>query len=130
MGRGVFMAPLATGAQVDHLGDVVAGRNLQAQVKHRAHHHRQVADEHQSVFGDIADKADGFVRDAVEDFEKIRQLVPLDPAFCVHVENRFAKALEQGRTNASQRAGSTGSLSPIAVRMTLSGSRFTAAAHG
>ena len=130
MGRGVLMTPLTAGAQVDHLGDVVAGGDLQAQVKKRAHHHWQVTDEHQPVFGDVADKADGFVRDAIEDFEKIRQLVPLYPAFCEHVENRFAKALQQGRTNASQRAGSSGSLSPLAVRMAFSGTRFTAAAHG
>ena len=128
MGRGIFMAPLAAGAQVDDLRDVIAGGNFQAQVKNRAHHHRQVADEHQTVFRDIADVANGFVGDTVEDFEKIRQLEPLDPAFCEHAEYRFAKALEQGRTTASQRAGSAGSLSPIAVRTSLPCARATSAA--
>ena len=130
MGRGVFMAPLTAGAQVDHLRHVIAGGNFQAQVKDCAHHHRQVADEHQAVFGNVADKADGFVRDTVEDFEKIRQLVPRDPAFCEHVEFRFAKALEQGRTNASQRTGRAGSLSPITVRTSWNCARFEAAGHG
>lgn len=130
MGRGIFMAPLAAGAQVDDLRDVIAGGNFQAQVKNRAHHHRQVADEHQTVFRDIADVANGFVSDTVEDFEKIRQLVPLDPAFCEHAEYRFAKALEQGRTNASQRTGRAGSLSPITVRASWNCARLEAAGHG
>ncbi|MNV86939.1 hypothetical protein D3C71_1810140 [compost metagenome] len=93
MGRRIFMAPQATGPQVDHLRDAVADWDLQAQIKHRAHHHRQLADEHQPVFADTADRAHGLVGDAVEYFQKTRQLVPLDPAFCEHAGYRFARTL-------------------------------------
>lgn len=80
------MAPQATRLHIDDLQDAVAGGDFQAQFEVRADHHRQLADKHQPVFGDIAQKANRFVGDAVEHSQKIRQLMPLDPAVSEHAQ--------------------------------------------
>jgi len=80
------VTPQATRPQVDDLLATIAGGDFQAQIEVRADHQGQLADEHQPVRGHVAQKADGFVGDAVEHFEKIRQLMPLDPAVGEHAE--------------------------------------------
>jgi len=65
-GGRVFVAPQATSRQVDNLLTTLAQGDFQAQVELGTDHHRQLADEHQTVFGHVAQKADGFVSDAVE----------------------------------------------------------------
>ncbi|MNY32127.1 hypothetical protein D3C86_1663240 [compost metagenome] len=82
----VFVAPQATRLQVNDLLAAVADGNLQAQIEVSTDHHRQLTDKHQPVFGDIAQKSDGLVCNAVEHFQKIRQLMPLDPAVSEHAE--------------------------------------------
>ncbi|MNH27482.1 hypothetical protein D3C79_875960 [compost metagenome] len=89
------MAPQATGLQVDDSQTTFAGWNFQAQVEVRADHHRQLADQHQPVFGDIAQVADGFAGDAVEHFQEVRQLMPLDSAVSEHVQIRYARLLSR-----------------------------------
>ena len=86
VGGFVFVAPQTTGRQVNDLLAAVAGGDFQTQVKVDAHHHGQLTDEHQPVGGHVAQKADGFVGDAVEYFQKIRQLMPLDPAVGKHAQ--------------------------------------------
>lgn len=82
----VFVAPQAARPQVDDLLASVDGGNFQAQIEIRADHHGQLADEHQPVLGHVTQETDGLVGDAVEHFEKIRQLMPLDPAVGEHAE--------------------------------------------
>jgi len=82
----VFVAPQATRPQVDDLLATIAGGDLQAQIEVRADHQGQLTDQHQPVLGHIAQKANGFVGDAVEHSQKIRQLMPLDPAVSEHAE--------------------------------------------
>lgn len=80
------MAPQATRLEVDDLLAAIGHGDFQAQIEIGADHHRQLADEHQPVFGDVAQKTNRFVGDAVENFQKIRQLMPLDPAVSEHAE--------------------------------------------
>lgn len=77
--RGVFMAPHAARGEVDHLLAAIAGGYFQTQLEIHANHHGQLADQHQPVFGEVAEKADGLVGYAVEHSEEIRQLMPFDP---------------------------------------------------
>ena len=84
--RGVFMAPQATRGQVDDLLAAVAHGDFQTQVEVDSDHHRQLTDKHQPVFGDVAQKADRFIGDAVEHSEEIRQLMPFDPAVGKHAQ--------------------------------------------
>jgi len=86
VGRFVFVAPQATGPQIDDLHTSAEGGDFQTQVKVDAHHHGQLADEHQPVCRHVAEKANGFVGDAVEHSEEIRQLMPLDPAVGKHAQ--------------------------------------------
>jgi len=51
-----------------------------------ADHHRQLTDEHQPVFGHVAQKTDGFVGDAVVHPEEVRQLMPFDSAVSKHAQ--------------------------------------------
>jgi len=60
------MAPQATRLKINDLQAAIAGGDFQAQIEIGADHHRQLADQHQPVFGHVAQKADGFVGDAVE----------------------------------------------------------------
>ena len=86
VGRCVFMAPQAAALEVYNLVAATGHGNFQAQIEIGTDHHRQLADKHQSVFGDVPQKADGFVGNAVEHSQKIRQLMPLDPADGEHAE--------------------------------------------
>ena len=80
------MAPQAAGFEVNDLLATIGHGNFQAQIKIGADHHRQLTDKHQPVCGDVAEEANRFVGDAVEHSQKIRQLMPLDPAVSEHAE--------------------------------------------
>ncbi|MNR30120.1 hypothetical protein D3C85_1475570 [compost metagenome] len=84
--RFVFMAPQAIRLQVDKLLATLSGGDFQTQVEIDAHHHGQLTDQHQPFFGHVAEIADGFVGDAIEHFEEIRQLMPRDPAVGKHAQ--------------------------------------------
>ncbi|MNN39698.1 hypothetical protein D3C81_1537460 [compost metagenome] len=86
VGRCVLVAPQATRLQIDDLHTPVARGDFQAQTEIGTDHHRQLTDEHQPVCGDVAQKADRLVGDAVEHFQKIRQLMPLDTAVSEHAQ--------------------------------------------
>lgn len=98
------MAPLAAGLKIDDLERAFAVGNLEAQGEVGVGHDGDLADEHQAVFGDVAQVANGFVGDAVENLEEIRQLMPLNPAVSEHTQARPTKAIKHGHTNASERA--------------------------
>ena len=80
------MAPQAAGVEVDHLLAAFGHGDFQAQIEIGADHDWQLTDEHQPVFRDIAQEADRFISDAVEYSQKIRQLMPLDPAVGEHAQ--------------------------------------------
>lgn len=86
LGGRVFVAPQTARRQVDDLLTTLAQRDFQAQVEFDTDHHRQLADEHQTVFGHVAQKADGFVGDAVEHSQKIWQLMPFDSTVGKHTQ--------------------------------------------
>lgn len=108
------MAPQAASRQVDDLLAALAQGNFQAQFEFGTDHHRQLADEHQTVFRDVAQKADGFVGDAVEHSQKIRQLVPFDSTVGKH-ERIAMHGPVNGPHCASERTCPTGPLSPLPV---------------
>ncbi|MNT53469.1 hypothetical protein D3C72_1905560 [compost metagenome] len=89
------MAPQATRPQVDDLRAVLTDGDLEAQNEFGADHHRQLTDQHQPVFGHIAQIANGLVRVAVEDSQKVRQLMPLDSAVGKHVDIHYARLLSR-----------------------------------
>ena len=60
------MAPQATRLKINDLNAAIAGGDFQAQIEFSADHHRQLTDQHQPFIGHVAQKADGFVSDAVE----------------------------------------------------------------
>jgi hypothetical protein len=80
------MAPQAAALEVYDLVAATGHGNFQAQIEIGTDHHRQLADEHQPVFGDVTQKANGFVGNAIEHSKKIRQLMPLDTAVGEHAE--------------------------------------------
>ena len=80
------MTPQATRPQIDDLHAPAARGDFQAQIEIHADHHRQLTDKHQPVFGDVAEIANRLVGNAVEHFQKIRQLMPLDPAVSKHAQ--------------------------------------------
>ena len=85
-GGRVFVTPQAARGEVDDLLTALTQWDFQAQVEFGTDHHRQLADEHQTVFGHVAQKADGFVGDAVEYSQKIRQLMPFDSTVGKHTQ--------------------------------------------
>lgn len=112
--RGVFVAPEAARGQVNDLLAAFAGRDFQPQIEIHADHQWQLTDEHQPVFGNIAQKTDRFVGDAVEHSEEIRQLMPFDPAVGKHAQFAMQGSITEPRF-ASERTRTTGPLSPLPV---------------
>jgi hypothetical protein len=119
-GGRVFVAPQATGLQIDDPLAAFGRGNFQTQVEFGADQHRQLADQHQPVFRDIAQVADGFAGDAVEHFQEVRQLMPLDSAVGEHVRFRYARLLSRAALLLRNGCAlSPGPLSPVPVRQLL-----------
>jgi len=112
--RHIFTAPQAIGSEHNVLLRSLIGGDFQVQVKVRADHQRQMADQHQTICRNIAQKTDGLAVDFIKHSQKIRQLLPLDSPFFVHVLYHFLDDPKQGQPNTSERANAS-SLSPIPV---------------
>ena len=95
--RRVFVTPQAASGEVDHLLTAIVAGDFQAQIEIHTDHHRQLADQHQPVRGHIAEKADGFVGDAIEHSEEIRQLMPFDPAVGKHAQFAMQGSITEPR---------------------------------
>ncbi|MCY1186454.1 hypothetical protein D9M73_273310 [compost metagenome] len=78
------MAPLTVGVEINEMQLPVLARNLQSHVEARAHQHRQLTDQHQSVHGDVAQVAHGLVGNAIEHLQVVRQLMAFDMALGRH----------------------------------------------
>ena len=90
---GVFMAPQATGAEIDELRLSITAGDFHPQLELGTDQHRQLADQHQPVSGNIAQVTDRLVGKPVEDFQVGRQLMPLDPRFREHAGYRYERSL-------------------------------------
>lgn len=110
----VFVAPQTARRQVDDLLTALAQGDFQTQLEFGTDHHRQLADKHQTVFGDVAQKPDGFIGDAVEHSQKIRQLVSFDSTVGKH-ERIAMHGPMTGPHCASERTCPAGPLSPLPV---------------
>ena len=86
MRRNILPAPQAPGDKVDQVHLAVTAGQLETQLKVGLDQQRQVADQHQTALGGIAQIPHGLVREAIEDFEKRCQFVTLDAALSNHIE--------------------------------------------
>ena len=68
----ILMAPQAGGREVYRLYLAPMAGNFQAQLECHIDHHGQLADQHQPFLGNIAQIANGFVRQAIEDLKEAR----------------------------------------------------------
>jgi len=68
----ILMAPQAGSREVYRLYLALRPRDLQAQLELHVDHHGQLADQHQPLRGDIAQIANGLVRQAIEHLKETR----------------------------------------------------------
>lgn len=80
MWRGILMAPQTARRQINKLLVTFMGGQFEAKFKIASHQQRQLADQHDSVFGHITQKTQGFIREPIEHFQKTHQLMALDTA--------------------------------------------------
>ena len=85
VGRDIFPAPQASGNKVDQVHLAITAGQLEAQLKVGLDQQRQVADQHQTALGGIAQIPHGLVREAIEDLQERCQFVTLDATLSNHI---------------------------------------------
>ena len=66
----ILMTPQAVSREVNGMYLAFASRDLQPQLEFNVDHHRQLTDQHQPLLGNIAQIANGLVREAIEYLQK------------------------------------------------------------
>ena len=93
IGGHIFTAPQASRCEVYPLHTAISTWKLEPKLKIGIDQQGQLADQHQTTLGYIAQITHGFVREPIEYFQKIRQLVTLDAALDNHVNFTVLKAV-------------------------------------
>src|SRR5690606_12101532 len=83
--RDILAGPQAERAEVHMTRLASLAGDLQAHLETDTEHHRIGADQHQSAFRQIANKAQRLLGEPVEYVEVVRQLMPLDTTLVRHV---------------------------------------------
>ncbi len=93
IGGHIFMAPQASRCEVYPLHTAISTWKLEPKLKIGIDQQGQLADQHQTTLGYIAQRTHGLVRELVKHFQKTRQLVTLDAALDNHVNFTVLKAV-------------------------------------